>query len=241
MLLSFYQYLKESTQKDHKLNLVLSIIRELKSFSGDSYKTIGEYFIYGQDNFTILVEVRKPNFCKISDDSHFKDLPWEQLNYDSNGYVADANTYIKKDKVVIKLNIIVNPEYEPKCYSKLKARLIDLITHESNHVNQTGKNRNPFNDNVSEPNVRERANKDYQYFLLQDEIESMVKGMYASSNYQKIPLDNVFDEYLTPFVKWKYITQDEMDKIIQVWIKYALEEYPTANFSNKYLKYIETL
>lgn len=240
MLLSFVQYIKESIQKDSKLSLVLTIIEDIKKSSGSSYVTVGEYLVDDPDQFKIVVDVRKQEDCKLSDDSHFKDLPWEQLNYEQFGWVADANTYVKDD-YLIKLTIIIDPSRESSCYKKLTARVLDLLTHESNHVNQTGKSRNPFNNRVSDNQTRDNAKKDYNYFLLPDEVESMVKGMYASSNYQKIPLDEVFINYLTPFLKWEYITQDEMEKIIKEWIKYALEEYPTSNFSNKYIKYIESL
>jgi hypothetical protein len=132
----------------------------------------------------------------------------------------------------IVIHIILDPKREPLSYNKLYHRLLDLLTHETNHLNQVGKNRTPFNTAVSDKKERHAAKKSHRYFLLRDEIESMVEGMYVRSNSQKMPLDKVFDEYLMPFIETGYITQSEYEPVLKTWVKKALELYPDAVFSS---------
>jgi hypothetical protein len=71
------------------------------------------------------------------------------------------------------------------------------------------------------------------YFLLPDEIPAMVAGMYAAAVRKKIPLDQEFEIYLKPFIKSGLINDEEFNKVIQAWIKFANQVYPDAKFSNK--------
>jgi hypothetical protein len=107
------------------------------------------------------------------------------------------------------------------------------LTHETNHLNQLGINKTPFNTDVSTKKVRNSSKKSYKYFLLIDEIESMVEGMYVRSNAQKIPLDKVFTDYLSPFLETNYITKEEFEEVLSVWVKKALDLYPDAQFSKQ--------
>jgi hypothetical protein len=61
----------------------------------------------------------------------------------------------------------------------------------------------------------------------------MIEGMYASSQAQNIPLDQVFDNYLIPLIQSDYMSQAEYDHVIKVWVTRALELYPDATFSTK--------
>jgi hypothetical protein len=119
--------------------------------------------------------------------------------------------------------------------------LIDIVTHETNHLDQIGTQRDPFSANPSTKEERGDAKKSFKYFLLDDEIESMVEGMYARAQHKDIPLDYVFDDYLLPFIKSKYITPAEYEEVRSTWVKYALERYPDAVFSNKVDKIINSI
>jgi hypothetical protein len=80
---------------------------------------------------------------------------------------------------------------------------------------------------------RERSKKSYKYFLLRDEIESMIEGMYENSKAQNVPLDQVFDDYLLPFIQTGYMSEPEYHKVMRTWVTRALELYPDATFSDK--------
>jgi hypothetical protein len=186
--------------------------------------------------FDLILNVRRDNSPNLEEDSHFNGLPWEKINFDNLGYSIDANTKMSRSKSKVPkiiLHIILNPREEPILYSKLYYRLIDILTHETNHLDQLGINRNPFNSHVSDKMERNNAKKSYKYFLLKDEIESMTEGMYSRSKAQNVPLDQVFDNYLLPLIQSGYINDREYNRVIRVWVTRSLELYPDATFSTK--------
>ena len=69
----------------------------------------------------------------------------------------------------------------------------------------------------------------------------MVEGFKVSAEEQGLPLDQVFSEYLMPFVISKYITKEQYNQVMSTWIKYAIERYPNIAFSNKAKNIIDSL
>lgn len=241
MIKSFIEFINESIDQKSQFikDLSQTLIKKLRT----SYlQENTEYTIFSGMEFTnpftfdLILNARSDNSPSLEDDSHFNGLPWEKINFDRLGYCIDANTKMSRSKSKIPkiiLHIILNPKEEPLLYSKLYYRLIDILTHETNHLDQLGLNRTPFNSHVSDKTERNTAKKTYKYFLLGDEIESMIEGMYASSQAQNIPLDQVFDNYLIPFIESGYISKDEYTHVIEVWVTRSVELYPQATFSNK--------
>jgi hypothetical protein len=241
MLKSFSEFINENMdQKSQFIKEITQILIEKLRTSNLEEST--EYSIFSGMEFKepfmfdLILNVRKDTSPNLEEDSHFNSLPWEKINFDRLGYSIDANTRMNKSKIKIPkitFHIILNPKEEPILYSKLYYRLIDILTHETNHLDQLGINRTPFNTHVSDKMERTNAKKSYKYFLLGDEIESMVEGMYASSKVQNIPLDQVFDNYLIPFIQTKYISKDEYLQVMKAWVTQALNIYPDAIFSSK--------
>ena len=116
---------------------------------------------------------------------------------------------------------------------------MDTVAHEIHHTEQIGPGREAFLSVASSKKSRESAKKSYKYFLLPEEIESMVIGMYNRSQEGKVPLDQLFSEYLLPFVKEGYITTLEYKKVMAEWMDFALSHYPDAIFSKKVEKIIK--
>ena len=241
MLKSFSEFINENMdQKSQFIKEITQILIEKLRTSNLEEST--EYSIFSGMEFKepfmfdLILNVRKDTSPNLEEDSHFNSLPWEKINFDRLGYSIDANTRMNKSKIKIPkitFHIILNPKEEPILYSKLYYRLIDILTHETNHLDQLGINRTPFNTHVSDKMERTNAKKSYKYFLLGDEIESMVEGMYASSKVQNIPLDQVFDNYLIPFIQTRYISKDEYRQVMKAWVTQALNLYPDATFSSK--------
>ena len=71
----------------------------------------------------------------------------------------------------------------------------------------------------------------FEYFLLPDEIESMVKGMYVRSKNEDVEIDKIFDKYLHPFLESGKITQDQYLTVLKAWVEHTLENYPDAKLS----------
>lgn len=241
MLKSFLQYINENM--DHKTDFIKGLAQNLiERLRTSPFDESGEYSIFsGMEfsepfNFNLILNVRRDSDISTESDSHFKSLPWEKINFDNLGYAIDANTKMSKSKSKIPsitIHIVLNPKQEPLLYSKLFYRLIDILSHETNHLDQLGINRDPFNAYVSTNDDRNNSKKSYKYFLLPEEIESMVEGMYTRSKVQQVDLDTIFDSYLMPFIESGYIDKSEYLKVMQVWIFHALEIYPDSKFSTR--------
>jgi hypothetical protein len=249
MLKSFLQYINETM--DHKTEFIKGLSQNLiERLRTSPFDESTEYSVFSgmsfiePFNFNLILNVRRDTDLSTHSDSHFNSLPWEKINFDNLGYAIDANTKMSKSKLKIPsitIHIVLNPKLEPLLYSKLFFRLIDILAHETNHLDQLGLNRDPFNVNVSSNHDRDSAKKSYRYFLLPEEIESMVEGMYTRSKVQNINLDKIFDDYLLPFIESEYINKSEYLKVMQVWIFHALEVYPDCKFSNKVKSIIDSI
>lgn len=241
MLKSFTEFINERMDEKSEFikSLATSLIEKIKNSPKEENEEYVEFSGMEFTNpfaFDLLLHVRRDSNPILEEDHHFKKIPWERLNFDDYGYAIDGNAKMSKSEHHIPrivLHLILDPKREPLSYSKLYYRLLDLLTHETNHLNQVGKNREPFNVEVSSKEERAASKKSSKYFLLVDEIESMVEGMYVRSKAQNIPLDQVFSEYLSPFVETGYITEDEYNEVIEAWVKKALGLYPDAIFSSK--------
>ena len=249
MIKSFLQFINENMDQNTEFikGLAQNLIDKLRTSQFDEST---EYSVFAGMQFTepfkfdLKLNVRREISPTIEEDSHFNNLPWEKINFDNLGYAIDANTKMNKLKTKIPnivIHILMNPKKEPLLYDKLYYRLIDILAHETNHLNQLGLNREPFNIQTSNMDDRNNSKKSYKYFLLPDEIESMVEGMYVRSQIEKTDLDEVFDNYLLPFIESKYITQSEYSIIMNTWVKHALELYPDVKFSNRVKSIINSI
>lgn len=249
MIMSFLQFINEDYDdtSDFINSLALKLLKKIQSNyteESDTYSSFSGMEFTTPFKFDLNVDLRRSSKPSIKTDSHFKGLPWEEINYLEDGYAIDANTRMNPNDLLIpeiKIVIILNPKEEPHVYTKLHARLIDILTHETNHLNQLGINYAPANADPSKKEIRNSAKKSFKYFMLPDEIESMVEGMYASSKFQNVPLDSVFDDYLLPFVKSKYVSKSEYNIVMNTWVKYALSRYPDAVFSAKVKKIVNSI
>jgi hypothetical protein len=220
--------------------------KEKKAYS--YFGTICKNYLMGQILKDQKETNRKISYEDISsdleNDEHFSELPWEKINFENDGYAIDAKVRIHKESLLIPeitIYLIIDPTKEPHVYRDLFSRILDILVHETNHIDQLSRERNPFNVKTSNREERNAAKKSHKYFLLRDEIESMVEGMWARSKHLDMPLDYIFDDYLIPFMQSKYITLEEYNEVKTTWIKHALEKHPDANFSKKVEKIVNSI
>jgi hypothetical protein len=249
MIKSFSQFINEShdDKQDFIKDTALNLLTQIRRYSAEDSKAYSKFsgmHFTEPYRFDLKLELKKDQEFTADDDPHFKNLPWEQINFKEDGYSIDANTRVHHDKTKtpeITITLAVDPRQEPHLYRSLHARLVDILTHETNHLDQNGPDRDPFSANPTIGDSRNSAKKSYEYFLLPDEIESMVEGMFARAQELNQPLDAIFDDYLQPFIKSKYISSQEYDRVMQTWVKYAIERYPEANFSKKVEKIVNSI
>ena len=248
MLKSFSQFISESEnpEKDFINTTARQLIQKIKSIDeSDEYTSLAGMEFTEPIRFDLILNVKKKKDVKISEDPHFESLSWEQINYDKLGYAIDANVRTNSGDLLIpeiEIHIILDPNKIPHAYTNLYARLVDILTHETAHISQFDPlDRNPFSSHTSSKEERNSAKKNFKYFLLNDEVEAMVDGMYANAKTKEIPLDHVFHDYLMPFIQSKYITPEEYAEVLSVWVKTALEKYPDAVFSKKVEKIVNSI
>lgn len=240
-LKSFMEFINESenTTPDFLKKVSTFILNKVKDSSREESQ---DYTISAKSEFTnpfefdLFLEIRRDSNPDLKNDSHFSGLTWEIDNFNELGYCIDANTKMNQADLLIpeiRIHLILNPRKEPISYEELYYRVLDILTHETNHLDQNGINRDAFNVHTSSMEDRDSAKKNYKYFLLPDEVESMVEGMYVKSKASNRELDTIFLDYLSPFIKNGFMTTSELDIVLSTWIKHALELYPDAKFSPK--------
>jgi hypothetical protein len=236
MVKSFNKFLNENIKGGPDGSKYASdIVSLIKNNSSpcDDYMNIGE-LEYLNPDVDFEVEIRRVESVDFSKDSHFHNLPWEEINYEHYGFAIDANTLTDRADLTlpkIVVTVLLDKNREPKSYEELYYRLVDITSHEVNHTHQIGWNRRPFKVRPSSNVDRNRAKASYEYFLLPDEIESMVKGAYDRSKEQGVRIDKIFDKYLYPFIMSGRMSKSEYLEVLSKWVKHTLENYPDADLS----------
>lgn len=244
MIRSYFEFISESSG-DPKVDFaerlaqqLLTKVKSSRSSRSSEYLEFSGMKFSEPFAFDLNLYVRSGWPKDVRTDLHFENLPWEELNLESKGYAVDAITAVKDGRSTIEIYLIVDPEKEPHSYRDLYARLADIISHETNHIDQVTDGPGGFNADPTHPKVRDEAKGSFKYFLLGDEIESMVEGMKTRSEIKRIPIDHVFQDYLSPFVRSKYITHDEYLEVMERWIRHAADRYPDAQFSESAQKIV---
>jgi hypothetical protein len=248
-LKSFMEFINESenTNADFIKRIATFLLNKVKDSSKDESH---EYSVFAKSEFTspfefdLFLELRRDSNPDLDSDSHFNGLSWEITNFNNLGYCIDANTIMNGGDLLIpeiRIHLILNPRKEPISYEQLFYRLIDILTHETNHLDQHGINRDAFNVQPSTKKDRDAAKKSYKYFLLPDEIESMIEGMYIKSKESGKELDIIFLDYLSPFINNGFMKPSELEEVMNTWIIRSLEVYPDAKFSNDATKIINSI
>tara|TARA_R110000868_G_scaffold75697_1_gene218288 strand:+ start:2215 stop:2952 length:738 start_codon:yes stop_codon:yes gene_type:complete len=226
------------------ISLSKSFMTSIKKFSTvDKYTKlvdleINEEFI----KFDICLIVKNSKMSPFKDDPYFKGKTQALVSIKTDNYVITGNTFINGDDIpLIEIILYTNGDFsEESLYFKLN----NVISHEINHLKQVGWNRDSFNfnpDKKEHKHNRQQQQRDYRYFMLPEEIESIVYGMENQSRIQKVPIDTLFDDYLDRYVKSKFMSTSNKSEIIKIWILYTLKYHPLAKLSGKYTEIINNI
>jgi hypothetical protein len=249
-LISYSNYVLEHSHNSELNELITTLSDFCFSSINEASDTNGEYVILQELEVSepgidvdIRFLLRKEQDISLKNDSHFSKMNWQSVKLDNNGYVVSGNTFmtdgnIPEIEIIIALDSNkVNSETNKKLYLNLN----NTISHELNHLKQTGWNMDFQNIEPSSMEHRKKNNKKHSYFILPEEIESMVYGMNKQAEKQGVPIDTLFDSYLKPFVESEFMTYSEMMEIIRKWISHTLKMYPNASMSNKYDNIIDNI
>lgn len=240
MIKKFKQFIYESKYDTLSSAYARDVLKFIKQTTGSPVNTPKlEIFDYSEPiEFNLTVKVVRVIEFDPSKTPDFNGLPWETINFEENGFVVDANAYIPAeqdpDSPEIDLVIYLSPEAEPSKYQDLNFKVVDVIRHELEHLLQKGVNKKVGHIVKTSKKVRDKAQDNYRYFLLPDEIPAMVAGMHASAVKKRVPIDSEFNSYLRPFVSSGVISKPEFEEVMQTWIRFTKKSFPDAIFSTKY-------
>jgi hypothetical protein len=242
---SFIEFINESLENNSFFKKTTkTIINSIKDSSlKDDYFLIKKIEIFEPFLCDICVYIKHSKIDNIQTDSHFKDMDWEIHNFEKFGYCIDANVKVNNNDYYvpeIKINILLSSVDEIN-YFELSNRLVDLLFHETTHLNQVGPDESPFNTHVSTNHERLKSKDSFKYFLLDEEVEAMVRGMYMRSKNTDTSIDIIFHQYLNPFIKQKFITQEEYNIVLKKWIIHSLETYPDAKYTDRVKKIVNSI
>lgn len=239
MIKRFRHFIYESKYDSLAISVAHDLFAMVKDTAGiKPGRAIHRELTYSEPlNFSLNFIIKRVIQFNPRKSQHFKNLPWEVLNFEENGFVLDANVYIPKisedEDPELELVLYISPDAEPVSYEALNHKLIEYVRHEIEHLLQTGINQRTGHLVSTHRKTRNEAETSYRYFLLSDEIPAMVAGMHASAVKKRIPIDQEFELYLKPFVKTGLLTEPEFNKVMRTWIKFAKQVYPNSIFSDK--------
>jgi hypothetical protein len=230
----FKHFIYES-KFDSFSNIIAEEILEIVKGSTMSKRTITRDLNYDEPvSFFLTLHITRSKTFSPAKDKNFKSLPWETINFERRGFVIDANSYIpgNDEEPEVEMFIVISPDAEPNCYQTLYFKVLDIIRHEMEHLLQKGANRKSGHEVTTRQKTRSTAEESYKYFLLPDEIPSMVSGMHLAAVKKRVPIDVEFEDYLLPFIESGFVTRAEADKVIKVWLDFARKHFPNTQVSS---------
>ena len=178
------------------------IINQFKASFGEKYEEDTDGFI---DNVEYTLEL--------------KFIPTDVETLGPIPYIINAQA--DDDTVVIQINYNVNDF--PQAYNDLVAEIKDTLRHELEHIGQYNFNKGVKPDG-SDPDTT------FEYLTLSYEIPAFVQGLYKTAKTKKITLTQAIDDFLAE--RKAELTDEEASKVKQIWINWAKENLPAAQFEN---------
>ena len=133
-----------------------------------------------------------------------------------NGDAYNPTEASSKQIPYIELTIQTQNKKESRSLIAMKIR--NSIRHEIEHLTQSGLNTLPGKYLPDDQTQRTQATRK-DYLLLDKEIPAMLKGLYFQATKQRIPFNQLLDEYLDE----TYLLKREIDEVKVVWINKAKE------------------
>ena len=133
-----------------------------------------------------------------------------------NGDAYNPTEASSKQIPYIELTIQTQNKKESRSLIAMKIR--NSIRHEIEHLTQSGLNTLPGKYLPDDQTQRTQATRK-DYLLLDKEIPAMLKGLYFQATKQRIPFNQLLDEYLDE----TYLLKKEIDEVKTIWINKAKE------------------
>jgi len=133
-----------------------------------------------------------------------------------NGDAYNPTEASSKQIPYIELTIQTQNKKESRSLIAMKIR--NSIRHEIEHLTQSGLNTLPGKYLPDDQTQRTQATRK-DYLLLDKEIPAMLKGLYFQATKERVPFNQLLDEYLDE----TYLLKREIDQVKSIWINKAKE------------------
>lgn len=173
-------------------------------------------------DLTVNIKITDELFAKR--DLYFKNIPSEIVKFEKYGFAIDGDSFggDNEDGAEIEISIAVDPSQINS--QKFFAKILDVVRHEIEHIVQRGPNFSADHKvKIPRPITRESAKSDYRYFILSDEIPAQVRGLAEEAQHSGQTVKECAIEYLTPFLELGFITQEQINIVLNTWKNWAIQ------------------
>jgi hypothetical protein len=127
----------------------------------------------------------------------------------------------------VEIHLAFNPNDKKTVFLDLQHILRDLIRHEIEHLTQKGWNCKLGKKRNDNGHIREliKQNQDiyYKYFLLADEVDANIHGLYSKAKSLKKPYKEVVNDYLSELCDTEIIKPEHKRMIYNKWKRRAIK------------------
>lgn len=142
-----------------------------------------------------------------------------QTRYGETYVTGDAyNPTEPTSKQIPYIEITIQTDNRKQDRSLIAMKLRNSIRHELEHLTQSGLNTLPGKYLPDDQQLREQATRK-DYLLLKKEVPAMLKGLHFQATKERIPFQQILNNYLND----TYLLKREIDEVKSIWIQKAKE------------------
>jgi hypothetical protein len=127
---------------------------------------------------------------------------------------------------VMLMTIFLNDNFSEKNYQKLFYKLQEVVRHEIEHFTQQGTYR--IEDRPIYKGNTVNLKTVYGHHKNVIEVPALVHGFYRRAKLEKRPLDEIMMEDLDSEIEKGFLTKNQAEKLLSIWIDYTKKNLPAA-------------
>jgi hypothetical protein len=173
------------------------------------YDINNDEYEYQQENLGFSVELQIIKTKKVED-----------------FFIDAATSDNNEDETVMLIKILLNPNFDKQNLEKLFYKLQEIVRHEIEHFTQHG----PFRieDRPTYKGDTAQLKTVYGHHKNVIEVPALVHGFYRRAKLEKRPLDEIMMEDLDSEIEKGFLTKNQAEKLLSIWIDYAKKNLPAA-------------
>ena len=227
MIKSTKQILSEGRYDSFTRMISKDIVKSVKETEGDMEHTHQidlPYDITGEEEYTF-------NFKEKSlgiEVELFINRTEDVISIGNREVPYYINSYVSEDDNLV-MEMVIDESYGRSYYEEMFYKINEDVRHEIEHYLQ-----NIFKDRQQPLQDTADYNTTFAHHMDPSEVEALVHGFYRRAKLEKRPLDVVMLEDIQKDIQDGNLTPEEGDTLLSVWVKYAVNKLPKAQYSNSF-------